>query len=508
MADMGPASLSPCADARTSRRRFLGGTAGAAAALVLGDTILTACSSERNSGLAATALPYQTASEVTDGVAKGALSARQVAEYALDRVGDINPRVNAVIELAKDEMLAAAEKVDRDDAKGPLAGVPVTIKEAINVAGLHTTWGNPEWKDNVATIDATVVARLRAAGALVAGKTNIALMLGDIAQTTNPLFGLTRNPWNRDRATGGSSGGSAAAVAAGLSCLDVGSDLGGSIRIPAALCGVYGFKPTPGVVPLAGFQPPEGSTATLLNDVAVLGPLARSAKDIRLAMQVIAGPIPPATMAYQWSLSPSRHSRLTDFRVGMVLDDPAGRTTSEVGAVLSNVIDDLSAHGVTIVQGWPKGFDVRASQATFDGMIDDYLVFQSGEADPTARLGELIDRDAQRTKLRTLWQEYFVDVDVFLCPTTFTTAPFPDDRPADPRTISTTTGQRSYFDLEAWISHPSVAGLPALTVPAGLATDGLPVGLQVVGSRYDDNTVITFAELLADRIGGYLPPPD
>jgi amidase len=503
---MNEAPLCPCAASRTNRRRFLGGTAGAAAALVLGESMLAACSSERNSSLAATALQYQTASDVTEGIVNGELSARHAAEHTLDRIGDINSRLNAVVALAKDEMLAAAAKVDRDDAKGPLAGVPVTIKEAINVAGLHTTWGNPEWKDNVATTDATVVARLRAAGALIVGKTNVALMLGDIEQTTNPLFGLTRNPWNLDRATGGSSGGSAAAVAAGLSCLDIGSDLGGSIRIPAALCGVYGFKPTPGVVPLTGFQPPEGSSATLLNDVAVLGPLARSAKDIRLALRVIAGPIPPASMAYQWSLSASRHSRLTDFRVGVVLDDPAGRTTSEVGAVLSNLIDDLSAHDVAISQGWPKRFDPRTSQATFDGMIDDYLFFQFGEAGPTTRLGELIDRDQQRTILQTLWQEYFADIDVFLCPTTFTTAPRPDDRPFDQRTISTSTGQRSYSDLAAWISHPSIAGLPALTVPAGLAADGLPVGLQVVGSRYDDNTVITFAELLAEQIGGYRPP--
>jgi amidase len=504
--NMGRAPLPDCAASGTSRRRFLGGTAGVAAALALCEPILTACRSGRNSSPPATVLPYQTASEVTEEIVNRQLSARQVSEYTLDRIGDINPRVNAVIALAKDEMFAAAEKVDRDDASGALAGVPVTIKEAINVAGLPTTWGNPEWKENVATTDATVVSRLRAAGALIAGKTNVAFMLGDIAQTTNPLFGLTRNPWNLDRATGGSSGGSAAAVAAGLSCLDIGSDLGGSIRIPAALCGVYGLKPTPGMVPLAGFQPPEGSTATLLNDIAVLGPLARSAKDIRLALQVIAGPIPPATMAYQWSLSAPRHSRLTDFRVGVILDDPAGRTTSEVGTVLSDLIDDLSAYTATVVQGWPKGFDPRISQATFDGMIDDYLFFQFGEANPTARLSDLIDRDEQRTKLQTLWQEYFADVDVFVCPTTFTTAPRPDDRPIDQRTISTTSGQRSYRDLAAWISHPSIAGLPALTVPAGLAADGLPVGLQVIGSRYDDNTVITFAELLADEIGGYRPP--
>ena len=203
----------------------------------------------------------------------------------MERIDDINPRLNAVVAVAERRNAHGRRELDRNDASGPLAGVPVTIKDAIDVAGLPTTWGNPEWEHNVAATDAEVVTRLRAAGALIAGKTNVALMLADVEETTNPLFGLTRNPWNTDRVTGGSSGGSAAAVAAGLSCLDIGSDLGGSIRIPAAMCGVYGFKPTPGVVPLAGFQAPEESTATLLNDVVALGPIARSAKDIRLALQ-------------------------------------------------------------------------------------------------------------------------------------------------------------------------------------------------------------------------------
>jgi hypothetical protein len=140
LADMDPAPLSPCEASRTSRRRFLGGTAGAAAALVLGESMLTACGSEGNSSLAATALQYRTASEVTEGIVNGELSGRHVAEETLGRIGDVNPRLNAVVALAKDEMLEAADKVDRGDAKGPLAGVPVTIKEAINVAGLHTTW--------------------------------------------------------------------------------------------------------------------------------------------------------------------------------------------------------------------------------------------------------------------------------------------------------------------------------------------------------------------------------
>ena len=492
--------------APTSRRRFLGGSAGAVAAVVLGQSSLTACGPAPKGSPAVSPLHYQTASDITAGIVNGDLNAREVAHHTVARISDINPRLNAVVAVARDEMLSAAEDFDRSEARGPLAGVPMTIKDAINVAGLPTTWGNPEWEHNVATTDAAVVTRLRAAGALIAGKTNVALMLADVEETTNPLFGLTRNPWNTDRVTGGSSGGSAAAVAAGLSCLDIGSDLGGSIRIPAALCGVYGFKPTPGVVPLAGFEAPEESTATLLNDAVALGPLARSAKDIRVAMQVIAGPVPPAATEYQWTLSAPRHSRLSDFRVGVVLDDSAAPTTGAVGAVLSDLIDALSGRHVAVTQGWPERFDARRSQATFNYMIDAYLAFKFGEAGPEMTLSDLIDHDQQRSTLRTQWQAYFTDVDVFICPTTFTTAPPPDDRPIDERTIPTATGPRDYNDLAFWISHASIAGLPALTVPAGLAADGLPVGLQVVAAPYDDNTAITFAELLGEATGGYRPP--
>ncbi len=424
----------------------------------------------------------------------------------LERLDSINPRLNAVVAAARDEIVTAADELDRNDARPSLAGVPVTIKDAIDVSGLPTTWGNPDWKNNVAATDAEVVKRLRAAGAFIVGKTNVALMLGDVEETTNPLFGPTRNPWNTGRVTGGSSGGSAAAVAAGLSCLDIGSDLGGSIRIPSAMCGVYGFKPTPGIVPLAGFGAPGESTAPMLDSVVALGPIARSATDIRLALRVIAGPVAPAATTLKWALSEPRHNRLRDFRVGVVLDDPDGRTTGPVGAVLSDLIDGLASRHVAISRGWPQQFDARASQETFNYMIDAYLAFKFGEARPDSKLSDLIDHDRKRTSLQARWETYFTDVDVFLCPTVFTTAPPPDDRPIEERTISTATGPRRYNDLAAWIGHASVAGLPALTVPAGIGSDGLPVGLQVIAAPYDDNTAITFAELLGEEIAGYRPP--
>jgi amidase len=227
---------------------------------------------------------------------------------------------------------------------------------------------------------------------------------GDVEETTNPLFGPTRNPWNTGRVTGGSSGGSAAAVAAGLSCLDIGSDLGGSIRIPSAMCGVYGFKPTPGIVPLAGFGAPGESAAPMLDSVVALGPIAPSASDIRLSLRAIAGPVAPAATTLKWALSEPRHNRLRDFRVGVVLDDPDGRTTGPVGAVLSDLIDDLAGRHVAISRGWPQQFDARASQETFNYMIDAYLAFKFGEARPDSKLSDLIDHDQKRTSLQARWE--------------------------------------------------------------------------------------------------------
>ena len=234
--------------------------------------------------------------------------------------------------------------------------MPITVKEAFNVAGLHTTWGNPAFKDYVADRDATIVARLRDAGAILLGKTNAHFMLADFAQTSNDLYGRTNNPWDVDLTPGGSSGGSAAAVASGLSFLDYGWDLVGSIRIPAAFCGVYGLKPSVGVVPVAGLQPPgPPAPESELLYMSHVGPFARAAGDLRAALRATGGPDNPA---YSWVLPPPRATKLGDYRVGVVISD----VSSEVGAVLSDAVDTLATAGVRISEGWPDGVDPAAER--------------------------------------------------------------------------------------------------------------------------------------------------
>jgi amidase len=440
------------------------------------------------------------AGDAAEAIAAGQISSRELTEAALRRVEAINPQLNAVVEMRGEEALSEAELADRAGADGPFHGVPITVKEALNVAGLHTTWGNPAFKDYVADWDATVVERLRQAGAIIVGKTNAAFMLADFAQTSNDLYGRTNNPWALELTPGGSSGGSAAAVAAGASFLDVGSDLVGSIRIPAAFCGVYGLKPTAGVVPLTGLQPPgPPAPPSDMLYMSNLGPVARAAPDLRIALVATAGPENPA---YSWTLPPPRATKLAEFRVGVVIE----QASSEVGAVLSDAVDGLAAAGVKIVEGWPEGIDPAAEAEAFDYHVQLFFAFaQPGGS--FERLGELIEYEQRRMAAREAWGRYFADVDVFLCPVNFTPA-FPHDpSPFDERMVPTPDGARRYDEQPFWISHASLPGLPAVSAPIGRTAGGLPVGAQVIGPLYEDNTAITFAELTAGVVGGYEPPP-
>jgi amidase len=246
---------------------------------------------------------FQSAVETATRLRRGEISSRELTELLLAHIDAVNPAVNAVVELRREFALRAAAEADealaRGDEVGPLHGIPMTVKDSFNVAGLHTTWGNPAFSHYVADWDATLVQRLSAAGAIIVGKTNVHFMLADFGQTANELYGTTNNPWNTTHSPGGSSGGGAAALAAGMTYLEYGSDLVGSIRIPASFCGVYGLKPSVDTVPLTGFQPPGPPTGhSDTRYLSAVGPLARSAGDLRTALSVTAGPEDPAAKAY------------------------------------------------------------------------------------------------------------------------------------------------------------------------------------------------------------------
>jgi amidase len=453
---------------------------------------------------------FRSATQAADMVRRGEISSRELTEELLARIDAVNPIVNAVVALRRDAALREAAAADRATAKGelgPLHGVPMTIKESFNVAGLLTTWGNPVFKDYVAERDATVVQRLKQAGAIIVGKTNVHVMLEDFGQTANELYGVTNNPWDPARTPGGSTGGGAAALAAGMTFLEYGSDLVGSIRIPASFCGVYGLRPSVGVVPLTGFQlpgpQPDPSEMTYLSAV---GPLGRSAPDLRMGLRITAGPEAPAAKAYSWTLAPPRHTRLEHFRVGVVLDHENALVSSEVTTLLCNAVDAIRRVGATVVAGWPDGIDPVQDYESFGFHVQLFFAFQE-PGKPFARLPEFIDHETRRMSARSAWRRYFDDIDVFLCPTNFTPA-FPhDSRPFEERSITTPEGERPYVNQAFWVSQSALAGLPAVSVPIGRTLGGLPVGAQIIGPLYEDDTAVTFAELLADVVSGYEPPP-
>ena len=479
-------------------------------------------------------LDFASALEAARAIRAGAVSAAELTRHVLDRIGRLNPKLNAVVALDADAALARARAADlalgRRQWWGPFHGVPITVKDTFETAGLTTTAGAPALRSHVPTRDATVVTRLRRAGAIVLGKTNVPIYASDW-QSANAVYGQTNNPWDVARTPGGSTGGGAAAVAAGLSFLDPGSDLGGSIRIPAHFCGIYGHKPSLDVVPLRGhIPPPPGIPATPPSGLPVAGPLARSAADLLAALQVLGGPDGDEALAFRWTLPPPRGTRLADYRIGYVLDDPRAPVSSDQTPRLVAAVEALRKAGARLDEGWPPGLQV-------DEQYDAYLTLLYAHFSPPAREDQLPGlrqlaasaetsyqaryaraatasdahvrtMDARQRAGRAIWQAYFRTHDAFLLPTALVPA-FPHDQSRDQlsRVLATPAGPRPYGDLCFWISFATLAGLPATVAPVGLTAGGLPVGLQIVGPYLEDATPIALAGHLTDVVGGFRPPP-
>jgi amidase len=268
-------------------------------------------------------LSFAPATRLVAALARKELSSGELLDHYLERVARLNPTINAVVvldeERAREAARAADEAIAAGRSRGPLHGLPMTVKESFEAAGMRTTCGAPVLADHVSGHDADAVARLRAAGAVVFGKTNLPIWCSE-GQTFNEVYGTTNNPWDLTRGPGGSSGGSAAAVVAGLSGLELGSDIAGSIRNPAHTCGAYGLKPSSGVISLRGSVPPQPG-ALAPKDLSAAGPLARSADDLELALDVLAGPVEEERTAWRLVLPPPRGRDLADFRLAAWLDD-------------------------------------------------------------------------------------------------------------------------------------------------------------------------------------------
>ncbi len=318
---------------------------------------------------AATAAPppfdsnFGSALDAAAAVAARRISAVELTTHVLKRIDANQPKLNAFVYVMRDEAIAAAGQIDaaiaRKEKLPPLAGVPVMVKESFAIAGRPCTWGIPALKGSRAPRNSSAVQRLVDAGAVVLGATNVPLSLFD-GQSYNDIYGTTNNPWDVARTPGGSSGGTAASLAAGLGFLGLGSDIGGSIRAPAHCCGIFGHKPTLDVVSMEGHSPggapglPGFST-----QLAVAGPMARSAADLETAMRVLGGPDAPFSAAYSWRMPAPRHKRLRDFRIGYVLEDPFIRVSSEVKPALESALRSLEKAGAKLQPGWPQGFSFQ-----------------------------------------------------------------------------------------------------------------------------------------------------
>jgi amidase len=475
-------------------------------------------------------LDYASALQAAEAIRKKQVSSVELTRRVFERIERYNPAINAFAYQLKEAALAQAkasdEALSRQQSLGVFHGVPINVKESFAVAGQPCTWGIPAFRDSKAPRNAAVVDRLLGAGAVLIGATNVPVNLADW-QSYNPMYGTTNNPWDLKRTPGGSSGGSAAALAAGFGYLSVGSDIGGSIRVPSHFCGIYGHKPTLDLVSQRGHRPGGVPAApgfsTLL---AVAGPMARSAGDLLAALKVLGGPEAPDAKAWKWELPAPRARSLKEFRVGYVLDDPIAPTTPEVRSILEKTIESLNRAGANMKPGWPAEFQPSALLDTYLYMLFAFEISMSppnvqqaerqkfekisgpAAAEARASFNHWQTENLKRLRFRALWQSYFNEVDVFLSPASFTPAFLQDQsEPQDERKIVTTGGPRKYMDGLNWIGPASLTGCPATVAPVGQTEAGLPVGIQIMGPYWEDATPITFADLLAGEIGGFAAPP-
>ena len=458
--------------------------------------------------MADTLSTYASARDMAAGLAAKQVSSVELTHAAIARIEKLDGAINAVVVRDFDRALAAARAADARLARGetaPLLGVPMTVKEAHNVEGLPTTWGSPAFASWIAPEDSVGVARLKAAGAVILGKTNVPPFLADW-QSTNPIYGRTVNPWDKARSPGGSSGGSAAALAAGYVPLEFGSDIGGSIRIPSAFCGVYGHKPTFDLIPQRGHTPPgtDGDGVPL----GVIGPMARTADDLGLALSVLAGPVGDMARGYRLDLPPPRHAQLADYRVLVIDHHPLAGLDDQVAGPLRDLAARLDGLGCEVSFKTDLLPDLAAAHGLYMKLLNSVMSRGGppmGEGLSAHAYMDLLDA---QVAVRRQWAALFERFDVVLAPA-FGLPAFPHEDNPNPgaRILAVNGAPAPYFAQIAWPGMATFANLPATAAPIGRTPEGLPVGVQIIGGALEDRTTIAFAGLLEREFGGFTPPP-
>ncbi len=478
-------------------------------------------------------LAFADATTQAERIRSREISSAELLEHYIDRVEKYNPEINAIVchqfEKARQRAAEADAALAAGENWGPLHGVPMTVKESYNIEGLPTTFGMPEMKDNIATEDAVACQRLQDAGAIIFAKSNVPIHLADF-QSYNDVYGTCNNPHDLERTPGGSSGGSAAAMAAGLSALEMGSDIGGSIRNPAHYCGVFGHKPTWGVLPMRGHTLPGILTPS---DISVIGPIARSAEDLALVMDIVGGADDLHNPGWQLDLPKPDGRPLSEYRVAAWIDDPVAPIDNAVKERVLKVAQLIESEGGKVDYEARPDFESAHTNAVYSDLLQAAMsarqpleVFEKNlerrsklsddDVSDLARVTrgstlyyrEWHARNEERTHLRWAWHEFFKDYDILLTPMCVTPA-FPHDQnpQTSQRQIIVNNEPRPYFEQVFWAGLTGVSYLPSTVVPTGPDSQGLPIGVQIVGGEMRDLITIEFARMVHAALGGFVPAP-
>jgi amidase len=479
-------------------------------------------------------LEYREAGILAKQLRDGELSSSELLEHFVAQIEKCNPQVNAVVALRLEEARQEAKQADERRRSGedlsPLHGLPMTVKESWRVVGMPITWGHPKMAGNVADQDAVAIRRLREAGAIIFGKTNVPYLLGDW-QTYNEIYGTTNNPWDLGRSPGGSSGGAAAALAAGMTPLELGSDIGASLRNPAHYCGVFAHKPTWGVVSQSGHAPLGVVNET---DLGVVGPLGRSARDLALSLDIIAGPNDIDAVGWRLALPKARFSTLNGRRFAMKADSKIAPVDNKIAAKMSDLADFLRKEGAVVEEiAWPEGVDEAEMHRFYIHLLRaavsrnyssaEMLAFREEVGPKPSRSDDywtltregisIAHRDwlmihELRHRMRLKWNEFLNDYDGIITPVAQNTAMLHDhSEPRHLRKIEVNGKPSASIDQLFWAGLATTFYLPATAFPLGLAEDGLPIGAQIVGAQYRDYETIAFAGMIERGFGGFVRPP-
>ena len=479
--------------------------------------------------------PYADACELARALAAREVSSQELTEAAIARIEALDGPINAVCVKTYARAREAAKAADARRAKGedgPLLGVPMTIKESFNLTGTPTTWGFPAARDFRPAEDALAVTRVERAGAVILGKTNVPVGLGDW-QSFNEIYGVTSNPYDLTRTPGGSSGGSSAALAAGFGALSMGSDIGGSLRVPAHFCGIFAHKPTYDLVPPRGHLPPGAPALPGTADLSVIGPMARSARDVETLLSVMAGPDEiEAGVGYRLELPAPRAQEISGFRILLLVEHPLAATDASVAGALETLGAGLAKAGARVERRSDLLPDLEAGARIFLALLSAAMAARAPEA-AYARMAEAAARvpadakglgaelargaalshrawsefDARRKGVRAQWRALFREFDAVIAPVTPTPAFAHDPSPeVGQRRLLVNGAAQDYQTNVLWPGLATMPGLPATALPIGRA-GGLPVGAQIVGPWLEDRTPLKLAQLIEREFGGFVPPP-